>query len=1258
MGDDDPAAGNLGPEAMRERIEAMREASGTGDAPALKHLLARLCQLVCAPELVADDDDSRAVKLIDEAIDAALALEGYDDLLEVRDALRHLKTHLVRVQKKQRGLATAADSCVQAVLEVDRRVAELKRVEDARDAAEEKQYASGIRTADAAAQSDRIARKVAALLPSSAEVTAKEELQGFLQKKLRAKFPSATVSVYGSSASGLCLAGADLDLAVRLDGPRSEALSEGGSDDNDADSDEGTTSDEDEAQSSEDRAALPSEQAEEMKHSLERQREEMMIRDIAAVLRPHVTEVLEITAARVPILTLKQGNQECDIAVDHELPQRNTLLLRTYQQIDPRARELMLVVKIWAKQAGVADSANGSLSSYAWALLSIFFLQQVEPPVLPVLQHEALIGAKWKKAAVQGCCTSFCEDAVEAAASLSEHNTSNVAELLHQFFHFYGWKFQFAQQVVSPRKGNALMRTGLQSKHDWRLCIEDPFERLRDLGSTVTATVGQRTTTRALRHAAAAMQAHSSTELPDCWISESAAPTIACSNCCQTGHHRRECPTEQWSCELLCFSCGDAGHTASQCPVEAKNQQQQKSCAGGGSPSGMRKLNGMRPFPLSFDPAEEHAPAVIPSVFNGAEEYFEVMQTNICAEVSATVRFSTPDEITAEVVGHGMLRFPPSKDSEHSWWKHLMRTPTGDCYIIREEEAEYAVEQGGRPSPRIVEIKEMPFVPVGELMVFRSYGYLGDMIAAYLSVNTMRKWHKTGRVVPLLTAALSGGNTKAYGIYAENDGVVRGNREQQAVLTGLSTNMPVIQGPPGTGKTRLISQTLKAKIQPGTSALVTSVSNQAIDNLSEVLEKTRPDLRFVTLGKPKRFLELGALALFKNSLEVQTMRSLLHSWCGNTHGLTPLSDQDLLDMIQSPTIEPPRRNKQRPWKLLAQCVAGFQSHLDEWMQRTAGTLLTFPSRYQRDTVNLRRAQLRLQFAKLVTSKTSPASILSHDIVGLVATTLGPIKVTRAKLALWKHVRQSHVERVCVEVHTALDAPFQEQLNWLLRRHTSKVINQASVFVCTVGSIERAAKDNIRVRNIRTAIVDEASLLPEYAVPRLLTLELDNLILVGDHKQLQPFTHDRGAKVCGSLMQRCADTSGCQMLTEQYRMAPEICSVVSHVFYGGKLRTNQQVAVDRRKAQLCKPVQVYDCSTGVEAKLAGSSSFYNIEEVLEIEGWYTAQREGHGMDYGAKDSATWKAMRNRSILIITFYSAQVCLIYSQHIAAFSVAFQRT
>ena len=48
------------------------------------------------------------------------------------------------------------------------------------------------------------------------------------------------------------------------------------------------------------------------------------------------------------------------------------------------------MVKFFAKVCDIGDASRGSLSSYAYVLMLIFYLQRCNPPVLPVLQVSAL----------------------------------------------------------------------------------------------------------------------------------------------------------------------------------------------------------------------------------------------------------------------------------------------------------------------------------------------------------------------------------------------------------------------------------------------------------------------------------------------------------------------------------------------------------------------------------------------------------------------------------------------------------------------------------------------------------------------------------------------------------------------------------------------------------------------------------------------------------------------------------------------------
>jgi DNA polymerase sigma len=85
-----------------------------------------------------------------------------------------------------------------------------------------------------------------------------------------------------------------------------------------------------------------------------------------------------ITTARVPIIKLTHvaTGVECDVCVNQTMALHNSLLLKCYSCVDPRVRPFVLMVKRWAKLRDLSDASNGTLSSYAWACLAIFYLQQ------------------------------------------------------------------------------------------------------------------------------------------------------------------------------------------------------------------------------------------------------------------------------------------------------------------------------------------------------------------------------------------------------------------------------------------------------------------------------------------------------------------------------------------------------------------------------------------------------------------------------------------------------------------------------------------------------------------------------------------------------------------------------------------------------------------------------------------------------------------------------------------------------------------
>lgn len=135
-----------------------------------------------------------------------------------------------------------------------------------------------------------------------------------------------------------------------------------------------------------------------------------------------------------------------DFSVNAVSPLHNAALLTECGQMEPRARELILLVKRWAKDRGICHAAKGHLSPYSWALLSIFFLQagvddngSLLPPVAEFKMASGLMG---KTNAEQ-----------KPAWSSPEGSNKSIGTLFKEFIHFYAKEFDWRKEAISVRVG-------------------------------------------------------------------------------------------------------------------------------------------------------------------------------------------------------------------------------------------------------------------------------------------------------------------------------------------------------------------------------------------------------------------------------------------------------------------------------------------------------------------------------------------------------------------------------------------------------------------------------------------------------------------------------------------------------------------------------------------------------------------------------------------------------------------------------------
>ncbi|KDN37926.1 hypothetical protein K437DRAFT_31654 [Tilletiaria anomala UBC 951] len=195
--------------------------------------------------------------------------------------------------------------------------------------------------------------------------------------------------------------------------------------------------------------------------------------------------VMPLPKARIPIIKISRSPTPdlpyeiaCDIGFENRLALENTRLLLSYAMVDPpRLRTMVLFLKVWTKRRKLNSPYTGTLSSYGYTLLALYYLTHVKkPPVLPNLQRI------WpnrplspNEVEMNGHDIYFYDDIATLRNEWTSQNTENVGELLIDFFRYFAKEFSYSRDVISLRTENGTFpKDGI----NWtgELCIEDPFQ--------------------------------------------------------------------------------------------------------------------------------------------------------------------------------------------------------------------------------------------------------------------------------------------------------------------------------------------------------------------------------------------------------------------------------------------------------------------------------------------------------------------------------------------------------------------------------------------------------------------------------------------------------------------------------------------------------------------------------------------------------------------------------------------------------------
>ncbi|XP_074308218.1 protein HESO1-like [Silene latifolia] len=202
-----------------------------------------------------------------------------------------------------------------------------------------------------------------------------------------------------------------------------------------------------------------------------------------------------VSHARVPILKLesKFQNISCDISINNLSGHMKSKFLLWISLIDQRFRDMVLLVKEWAKANAINNPRDGTFNSYSLALLVIFHFQTCDPAILPPLKDlypgnmaDELIGVR---ADMERRIKDIADSNIARFRKERRPNFSSLSELFITFLgKFLDISTRTEEQGICTYSGqweNVFMNTRwLPKTHP--IIIEDPFEQPENTARAVS----------------------------------------------------------------------------------------------------------------------------------------------------------------------------------------------------------------------------------------------------------------------------------------------------------------------------------------------------------------------------------------------------------------------------------------------------------------------------------------------------------------------------------------------------------------------------------------------------------------------------------------------------------------------------------------------------------------------------------------------------------------------------------------------------
>ena len=219
---------------------------------------------------------------------------------------------------------------------------------------------------------------------------------------------------------------------------------------------------------------------------------------VGKILRKFYSKIIVISRARVPIIKFydSKSGLECDINFNYALGISNSSLLASYTFLDPRVRPLVMLVKYFVKCRNINDASKNTISSYAWSLMVLAFLQnrgilknlQQEyqgPRQLITVRETGLISRRSRLKEIHHLKYRSVDVSFQYAPKVNFQSheidwlsSDGVANLFLEFLDFFANKHSYnPQNAVSIKDGGIKILPAIDDK---LLVVLDPFENDRN----------------------------------------------------------------------------------------------------------------------------------------------------------------------------------------------------------------------------------------------------------------------------------------------------------------------------------------------------------------------------------------------------------------------------------------------------------------------------------------------------------------------------------------------------------------------------------------------------------------------------------------------------------------------------------------------------------------------------------------------------------------------------------------------------------